>query len=200
MTQSNMSRFNSSAVKALLAFTLLAPASAMAHTGHEVSGFMAGLSHPFGGLDHLLAMIAVGLWAARMGGRALWSVPAAFVITMFVGGALAVSGVTVPFIEGGIVLSVIVMGILLAFAVKFSPAICSVIVASFALFHGAAHGAEMPLAANGLTYAVGFALATAVLHIAGIALAKVSVQVKAELATRIAGGAIAVTGLVMAAS
>ena len=186
--------------KILATLTLLAPATAMAHSGHEVSGFLAGLSHPIGGLDHLLAMMAVGLWAAHMGGKAQWGIPAAFVVTMLLGGVLAVSGVAVPFVEGGIMLSVIAMGILLAFAVKFSPAVCAAMVAGFALFHGAAHGTEMPLEASGLIYGAGFALATAVLHGAGIAVAKLCMEYKAELATRIAGGAIAVTGLAMAAS
>jgi len=179
---------------------MLMPATAMAHSGHEVSGFMAGLSHPVGGLDHLLAMVAVGLWAARMGGKAQWAVPAAFVVTMLLGGVLAVSGVAVPFVEGGIMLSVIAMGILLAFAVKFSPAVCAALVAGFALFHGAAHGTEMPLEASGLAYGAGFALATAALHGTGIVLAKASMKIKAEIATRIAGGAIAAAGLVMVAA
>lgn len=186
--------------KILATLAFLAPATAMAHSGHEVSGFLAGLSHPVGGLDHLLAMVAVGLWAARMGGKAQWTVPAAFVVTMLLGGILAVSGVAVPFVEGGIVLSVIAMGVLLAFAVKFHPAVCAALVAGFALFHGAAHGTEMPLEASGLAYGVGFALATAALHSVGIVLAKASIQIKAELATRIAGGAIAVTGLAMVAA
>lgn len=186
--------------KLAVAAAMLMPATAMAHSGHEVSGFMAGLSHPVGGLDHLLAMVAVGLWAARMGGKAQWAVPAAFVVTMLLGGVLAVSGVAVPFVEGGIMLSVIAMGILLAFAVKFSPAVCAALVAGFALFHGAAHGTEMPLEASGLAYGAGFALATAALHGAGIVLAKASMKIKAEMATRIAGGAIAAAGLVMVAA
>lgn len=198
----NLFSNKSSVAKMLLAAALLVPTTAMAHSGHshEMSGFMSGLAHPVGGLDHLLAMVAVGIWAAFMGGKAQWGVPAAFVVTMLLGGLLAVSGVAVPFVEGGIVLSVIAMGALLAFAVKFHPAVCAALVAGFALFHGAAHGTEMPLEASGLAYGAGFALATAVLHGAGFALSKLCMEFKAELAARVAGGAIAVTGLAMVAA
>ncbi len=133
---------------------------ALAHTGHEVSGFISGLAHPVGGADHLLAMLAVGLWAARLGGRALWLVPLAFVATMLLGNLLALSGVSLVFTEQGIGLSVVVLGLLLAFAARFVTPVCMAIAGSFALFHGLAHGAEMPLNASGFSYAAGFMLAT----------------------------------------
>lgn len=182
----------------LLVITSLLPVSAMAHTGHDSASFVAGLSHPFGGLDHLLAMLAVGLWAAKIGGKALWRVPLAFVLALLVSGALGIAGVQLPLIEGGILLSVIVMGVLLAFAVRFSPIICTLLVASFALFHGAAHGAEMPLAANGVLYALGFTVATTALHLAGIALANLK-AIHSGLIGRMIGAMIALTGVLMAA-
>jgi urease accessory protein len=111
--------------KALIATVALLPGVALAHTGHEVSGFISGLAHPVGGADHLLAMLAVGLWAARLGGRALWLVPLAFVATMLLGNLLALSGVSLVFTEQGIGLSVVVLGLLLAFAARFVTPVVS---------------------------------------------------------------------------
>lgn len=176
-----------------------APTLALAHPGHEHStSFMSGFMHPMGGLDHLLAMIAIGLWAASMGGKALWAVPAAFVGTMILGGALGMAGLQVPFVEQGILLSVILMGALLVGSARFSVSTCAAIAAVFAFFHGAAHGMEMPLSAHGVEYALGFAGATVLLHVVGMGLGKTLVRIQAPIVTRIAGGAIAVAGLVMA--
>jgi urease accessory protein len=147
---------------ALAALTLLITAAAAeAHTGvGSTMGFTHGFGHPFSGLDHILAMVAVGLFAANLGGRALWLVPLSFVAMMAVGGALGVAGVDMPFVEIGIAASVIVLGLAGAMA----------LVGFFALFHGHAHGAEMPTDASGLAYGVGFVLATAILHLIGIGL------------------------------
>ncbi len=183
--------------KALIATVALLPGVALAHTGHEVSGFISGLAHPVGGADHLLAMLAVGLWAARLGGRALWLVPLAFVATMLLGNLLALSGVSLVFTEQGIGLSVVVLGLLLAFAARFVTPVCMAIAGSFALFHGLAHGAEMPLDASGFSYAVGFTLATLALHLAGMLVGKIGVEARAALFSRVAGGAIALTGMAM---
>ncbi|MCW4631287.1 MULTISPECIES: HupE/UreJ family protein [Marinomonas] len=184
---------------ALAALVAAIPALASAHPGHEhTTSFMTGFMHPMGGLDHLLAMLAIGLWAASLGGRALWAIPAAFVGTMLVGGGLAVAGVQVPFIEQGIVLSVILMGALLVGAARFPIAVCAGIAGLFALFHGAAHGLEMPLNANGAEYALGFAAATALLHIVGIGFAIIMARFQAPILTRIMGSLIAVAGVFLA--
>jgi urease accessory protein len=177
----------------------LAQASLMAHTGvGTASGFAAGFGHPIGGLDHVLAMVAVGLWAVQMGGRSLWAVPAAFVGMMIVGGFLGASGVAVPFIEAGILASVIVLGGLIASGVKVPAAAGAVIVGVFAIFHGHAHGAEMPVDAGGLMYGAGFALATALLHGTGIAAGMGLSKVQIERMVRMSGGAIAAGGVALA--
>lgn len=148
---------------------LLAPTAALAHTGAgDTSGFVHGFVHPLGGLDHQLAMILVGLFAYQLGGRALWLVPLTFVGVMALGGALGVAGIPVPFIETGIALSVIVLGAIVAFGVKPPVAIAMAIVGLFAIFHGHAHGSEMPMDASGVEYGLGFMLATALLHLVGI--------------------------------
>ncbi len=174
-------------------------ASLLAHTGAgSVSGFASGFMHPVGGLDHVLAMVAVGLWAAQTGGRALWAVPAAFVGMMLVGGVLGISGVGIPFIETGIVASVIVLGALIAAGIKTPVAIGMAIVGTFAIFHGYAHGAEMPVNAAGLMYSIGFATATALLHAVGIAAGIGLGRVNIERMVRVSGGAIAASGLLLA--
>ncbi|MEL0611822.1 HupE/UreJ family protein [Marinomonas arenicola] len=176
-----------------------APTLALAHPGHEHStSFMTGFMHPMGGLDHLLAMIAIGLWAASMGGKALWAVPAAFVGTMILGGAFGMAGMQVPFVEQGIALSVILMGALLVASVRFSVGSCAAIAGIFAFFHGAAHGMEMPLNAHVAEYALGFAAATALLHLVGMGMGKAIARIEAPIVTRLSGGIIAAAGVVMA--
>lgn len=183
----------------LVALFATIPALALAHPGHEyTTSFISGFMHPIGGLDHLLAMLAIGLWAASLGGRALWAVPAAFVGTMLMGGGLVVAGVQVPFFEQGIVLSVILMGALLVGAARFPVAICAGIAGLFALFHGAAHGLEMPSNANGAEYALGFAAATALLHLVGIGFGAVIARFQAPIITRVTGSLIAIAGLFLA--
>lgn len=183
----------------LAALIAAIPALALAHPGHEhTTSFMTGFMHPMGGLDHLLAMLAIGLWAASLGGRALWAVPAAFVGTMLIGGGLSVAGIQVPFIEQGIVLSVVLMGVLLVGAARFPVAVCAGIAALFAVFHGAAHGLEMPLNANGAEYALGFAAATALLHVVGIGFGSAIARFQAPIVTRVTGSLIAIAGLFLA--
>ncbi|TDO97325.1 MULTISPECIES: HupE/UreJ family protein [Marinomonas] len=185
----------------VLAASALAATSgtALAHAGHEhVSSFMSGLMHPMGGLDHLLAMVAVGLWAAAMGGRALWAVPAAFVIAMVLGGSMAVSGLNLPFVEQGILLSVVVLGTLVLGAKRLPVVACAAIAGAFAMFHGAAHGAEMPMTANGIQYAIGFALATTALHLVGVGLGQLATRFGTPVVTRISGSVIALAGVVLA--
>src|SRR5262249_40650765 len=150
------------------ALTLI-PTAAFAHPGiGHAHGFVAGFAHPLGGLDHILAMVTVGIFAWQLGRRALWLVPATFILAMAAGGALGMAGVPVPFVELGIAASVIVLGAVVAFARKAPVAIAVGLVGVFAIFHG--HATGMPLDASGSAYAAGFLLATALLHAAGIAL------------------------------
>ncbi len=181
---------------ALIALTLATPA--LAHTGHGTGGMAYGFSHPLGGLDHLLAMLAVGLWAAQSGGRALWAVPAAFIAAMLAGWGLAAAGVSLPLVEPGIVGSVIVFGALIAFAAKLPDVAGMAVVGVFALFHGHAHGSEMPIGADGLAYAAGFVLATALLHAAGMAAGWARRQHASRIALRVAGAGIAGAGMALA--
>jgi urease accessory protein len=147
----------------------LAATPALAHVGvGSTSGFAAGFQHPFSGLDHMTVMIAVGLWAALKGGKALWVWPASFVGVMLAGGALGMLGVPVPFVEPGILASVVALGLLVALAVDLPVWTGALIIGLFALFHGHAHGTEVPESAGGLEYMAGFALATAILHGIGI--------------------------------
>ncbi len=135
--------------------------------GHPADA--AGFVHPFTGLDHLLAMLAVGLWAAQLGGRWTWAVPLAFVASMALGGALGFAGVNLPFVEPMIAASVLVLGLLVALQVRLRYS-GLVLVGAFAIFHGIAHAAEMPAETPRLVYAAGFVLATALLHAAGVGL------------------------------
>ena len=154
----------------LAALSSIIPSVALAHTGAHTSGFAHGFAHPISGLDHVLAMVMVGLFAYQLGGRALWIVPLAFVSAMSVGGVLGLAGIGVPFIEIGIALSVVVLGALVASNAR-TPVIAAVaVVGFFAIFHGYAHGAEMPANAAALTYAIAFLIATALLHLTGAAL------------------------------
>jgi len=182
----------------LTAALTLAPATAFAHTGvGDAHGFTHGFMHPVGGLDHVLAMVAVGLFAAMLGGRALWLVPAAFVAMMGVGGLIGINGIGLPFVEIGIAASVIVIGAAMALRLKAPAAMAAGLVGFFAIFHGFAHGAEMPADASGLTYAVGFMLATALLHAAGIGAALTSARLAArsDWLVRASGGAMALAGI-----
>jgi urease accessory protein len=176
---------------------------ALAHTGvGAVHGFGHGFAHPISGLDHVLAMVAVGVFAAQLGGAAIWRVPLAFVGAMAVGGALGVAGVQVPFLEIGIALSVVALGLLIASGAKPPIAVAMVAVGFFALFHGHAHGAEMPATASGLTYGAGFIAATALLHAAGVGLEIAATRIaglRGGLAVRLSGGAAALVGVVLLA-
>jgi urease accessory protein len=179
-----------------LILVVLAPSLAQAHPGMpgHSHGLTNGLVHPITGLDHLLAMIAVGLWAAQRGGRALWAVPLTFVSVMVLGHILGVGGASIPFVEQGIVASVLILGLLVAAAVKLPVTASAAIVAVFALFHGFAHGAEMPASASGLTYGIGFVVMTAVLHLVGIGLGNVVQRHTGDKLVRIVGGTVAAFG------
>ncbi|HEV8390221.1 MAG TPA: HupE/UreJ family protein [Dongiaceae bacterium] len=175
----------------------LLPTAAFAHTGIGPAGGLAhGFMHPLGGLDHILAMVAVGLLAAHLGGRALWMVPAAFMTMMAVGGVLGMEGMRVPLVEAGIAASVIVLGLMVALRWTLPVSAAATMVGLFAIFHGHAHGTEMPMDATGFNYGLGFVLATGLLHAAGIGagLAFGKAGARADLALRAGGGAIAVAG------
>lgn len=175
------------------------PSLALAHTGvGETTGLMHGFGHPIGGADHMLAMIAVGLWAAQIGGRALWVVPCTFVGVMVLGGVLGFMGLPVPFVEEGILVSILILGILIAGAFKIPLVYSSLIVGLFAIFHGHAHGAEMPESISAVSYAVGFALSTAILHVAGIGLGILMQKTNLHAVNRFVGGAIALSGVYLA--
>ncbi len=153
------------------ALLTLAATAAQAHTGiGAADGFGYGFAHPLGGLDHVLAMVAVGLFAAQLGGRALWLVPLSFIAMMIAGGSLAVAGFGLPLVEIGIALSVVAFGLAVAAGFRLPALAAMALVGFFASFHGYAHGAEMPDSISGFDYATGFVLATALLHAAGIAI------------------------------
>ncbi|MCU0898970.1 MAG: HupE/UreJ family protein [Cypionkella sp.] len=186
-------------------FRLLMPAllvclaaPALAHDGHPSGApFLSGLLHPVGGADHVLAMIAVGLWAAVSGGRALWALPLGFVAAMLAGGAMGALGAGLPGVEPMILASIVLIGVLAALALRLPLALCVAVVAVFGLFHGHAHGTEGP-AAGLAAYAAGFALATAALHGAGLALGLVLQALSARGVARAFGAGTAVAGLALA--
>ena len=190
-----MTRRITLALAALVATT----APAFAHLDPQEHGsFMAGVSHPLFGLDHILVMVAVGLWAAQIGGKALLGVPAAFVITMAIGFGLAVSGIDLPFVEPAILASVVALGLLVAMAVRLDTVMSAAIVAVFALFHGHAHGGELGTA-GALSFGIGFVAATALLHAAGIGLGLGIARLSGgAIAARVIGGLTALAGVVLA--
>lgn len=184
----------------VLAFSLfLVPTVALAHTGHgETSGVLHGFEHPLGGIDHVLAMVAVGVFAFVLGGRALVLVPLAFVGMMAVGFLFGIGGVEVPYVELGIALSSIVIGAAAALGRPMPLAAAMSLVGVFAIFHGHAHGAEMPADASGLGYALGFIAATALLHTAGVGAAMGASRLVGRYGRRVAqvaGGLFALGGI-----
>lgn len=184
--------------RALLLTSLLFPAAAFAHSGANFSGFMSGFAHPFGGIDHLLAMGAVGLLAGRFAGWHRWMLPLTFLCAMTIGGLLGMNALMLPFVEGFIALSLVVFGsaLILSRAPKF--ALAAAFVAAFAIFHGHAHATEMA-GASPFEYSSGFLLATALLHGAGLWLASIlrTSGDRQLLSWRIAGSSVAVVGLAM---
>jgi urease accessory protein len=177
---------------------ILSPRSAYAHIGvspaHDV---LHGFQHPFAGLDHLLAMFAVGLWAAGRGGQALWFVPITFVSVMALGAILGMSGVPIPFVEPGIAVSVLTLGIFVASAINLPLSISATVLGLFALLHGYAHGSEIAASSSAVTYAFGFILATIFLHLTGISLGLVMQRMHFSRIVQYAGAAIAVCGVLL---
>ena len=181
-------------ISAAILATTTAPA--LAHLNPEEHGsFVSGLTHPLSGADHMLAMIAVGLWAAQIGGKARWAVPTAFVSLMAVGFILALAGAPLPFVEPGIMASVIGLGLLVALAIRVPVAASAAIVGIFALFHGHAHGSELGLA-TAMSFGFGFVAVTALLHTFGVGLGMLLGE-RNQIVTRLLGIATALGGAVL---
>lgn len=179
---------------AALVTTALATA-AQAHTGTGIiGGFSSGFLHPITGWDHVVAMVAVGLWGAFLGSPAIWILPVVFPLVMAFGGMLGVMGVPMPFVETGIALSGIVLGLAVLFGTRAPIWLASIIVGVFAIFHGHAHGAELPVSANPFAYAMGFVIATGLLHLFGIAFGFLTLVPKGQYLVRAAGAGIAAVG------
>jgi urease accessory protein len=171
------------------------PATASAHSeGGTIGGFISGFKHPLTGLDHIVAMVAVGLWGAFLGGRAMWTLPVVFPVMMAMGGALGVVGVPLPGVEIGIALSGIILGAMVALAAMPPLWVAAVIVGIFAIFHGHAHGSELPEAANALSFASGFVISTGLIHLGGIAFGLLVKWPWGRIAVRAGGGAITLVG------
>lgn len=183
-------------ISALAIALALAADPAAAHTGTGVTGgFTSGFQHPLLGFDHLLAMLAVGIWGAQMGGRLIWKLPVAFPLVMAVGGLLGMAGVTIPYVETGIALSVLALGLVIALALRPPEPIALLLIAIFAIFHGYAHGVELPSAADPAAYAVGFVVATGLIHVAGIGIGLTIGKLFDGRLARGLGGAIAAAGV-----
>lgn len=180
-----------------IAMLLLGFASgANAHEGVGIAGgFISGFMHPILGWDHVVAMIAVGLWGAFLGSPAIWILPVVFPLVMAFGGALGVMGISVPAVETGIAASAVVLGAMVAFAVRPPIWVAAIIVGAFAIFHGHAHGTELPNAANPLAYSFGFVLSTGLLHLFGIAFGLLVRWPAGKLAVQLGGGLIALAGI-----
>lgn len=183
---------------ASMAWLAAGASAALAHTGHGTDGFTLGLLHPLTGTDHLLAMLAVGLWASFAPARLIWAAPAGFVVGMATGGVAGFAGFVLPGMEFTIVTSVILFGVLAFVAQQASGLIAFGLAAAFGAFHGMAHGAEMPAAVTALTYAAGVLLATIALHAGGVLFGLGVRRASVEMVARIAGGGVAAAGLVLA--
>jgi urease accessory protein len=184
---------NAAFVFCAAAALLLSHSTAFAHPGHG-DGLLAGFAHPLSGLDHMLAMVAVGLWAAQLGRPAIWLLPTVFPAVMALGAVLGIYGVALPGIEAGIIASVVALGSAVALRLRLSLVASAAVVGVFALFHGYAHGTELPASQSAVLYGVGFVLATMALHAVGIGL---GLLMRKPFALRAAGGAIAAAGLLL---
>jgi len=175
---------------------LAAASPTLAHTGSVSGGFASGLSHPLFGLDHAVAMLAVGLWGAFLGAPAIFILPVVFPLVMALGGVLGILGMPFPGVEIGIAVSAAVLGMMVALAARPPLWVAAAIVGAFAICHGHAHGAELPPGADAVAYSAGFVIATGALHLCGIAFGLLVPWPKGRLAVRTAGGGIAIAGLV----
>lgn len=179
----------------LAPFILLSPSHAFAHIeGGQAIGFVTGLMHPLSGLDHVLAMIAVGIWGAQLGNPALWLLPVTFPMVMAMGAMLGMLGISLPGIEIGIALSAVLLGAMVVGEIRPKIFVAALLVGFFAIFHGHAHGTELPAGQSGMLYSMGFVVATGFLHAGGIALGLIHRWPAGKLALRGAGAIIAVMG------
>ncbi len=181
----------------LLPLLLLWPTDASAHIlGDQAGGFISGFEHPISGLDHIVAMVSVGLWGAQLGPPAIWALPVTFPIVMAFGGMLGLMGVPLPGTEIGIALSAIGLGAMVAGEVRPPLWIAAALVAFFAIFHGHAHGTELPPDESGVLYSIGFVVATGLLHLTGIAIGLIHRWRVGEVTLRLGGAGVAITGCV----
>ncbi|SMC47539.1 HupE/UreJ family protein [Rhizobium sp. RU36D] len=182
----------------LIILLTLIPSMAFAHTAGGAAGlsggFASGFMHPVLGWDHVAAMVAVGLWGAFLGQPAVWVLPVAFPVIMAFGGMLGVLGVQIPMVESGIAASSIVLGLLIAFAVRAPLAVSLAVVGAFAIFHGHAHGTELPEAANPIAFSIGFVIATGLLHLVGIVIGLLASVPMGRPAIRAGGALVAAVG------
>ncbi|MFQ6538625.1 MULTISPECIES: HupE/UreJ family protein [Aphanothece] len=186
----------SAAVPGLMAAMALLPQAAQAHVeGGQAGGLAAGLLHPLSGADHMVAMVAVGLWGAVLGPPALWVLPVAFPLVMAFGGLLGLLGVPVPGVEVGIAVSGVVMGLMVLLEQRPPLWLAAAIVAVFAVFHGHAHGTELPAGGDALLYSLGFVVATGLLHLLGILLGELRRWPGGRRVVQAAGAGVALTGL-----
>jgi urease accessory protein len=181
---------------ALSVALLLATLPALAHVQEgQAAGFLTGLAHPVSGLDHVLAMVAVGLWGAQLGVPAIWLLPVTFPLVMAVGGFLGLVGIPLPGVETGVALSALALGLAVATSWRPPLAIATLMVAAFAVFHGHAHGTELPAGQSGLTYSIGFVMATGLLHLAGISIGLIHRWPVGRVVLRVLGAGVAAGGL-----
>ena len=190
------------AVTTFVAFLVFAPIAALAHPGHAgAGGLVHGFVHPVTGIDHVLAMIAVGVLAAQFGGRALWLVPTSFLVAMAIAGVIGMAGIPVKIVEAGIGLSVVILGLMIAFQIKPPRLVAMVVVGFFALFHGYAHGSEMPNGLAALSFVAGFLVTTALLLAAGVGLGLLlQRRILSRRLIQAGGGAMALVGIAVLAS
>jgi urease accessory protein len=190
MTRSKLGR------SILVVAALIVATPATAHTGDVAGGFAGGFAHPLFGPDHIVAMVAVGLWGAFLGAPAIWLLPIVFPLVMAFGGVLGIAGVPLPYVEVGIAISAIVLGAMVAIAAKPPLWFAAILVGAFAIFHGHAHGTELPAASDATAFAIGFVVATGLLHLCGIAFGRLAQTRRGSLAVQAAGVSIALAGLV----
>lgn len=180
----------------LFVFAIFVPDMAHAHMYSDgTGGFFSGFEHPFTGLDHFLAMFAVGLWGAQMGGRSVWILPITFPLVMVIGGILGIFGIDMVGVEIGIALSVVILGLAIVFRFRPSQWVVLALVCVFAIYHGYAHGTELPKAVNPADFAVGFVVATGLIHIIGIGVGLISERFFSGKLTRILGGFVIAGGV-----
>ena len=191
--KASSSRLGCRVLGVLALWLIVLPAWAHEQTG-QVAGFVTGLLHPVSGLDHVLAMVAVGLWGAQLGAPAIWLLPVTFPLVMAVGGFVGLLGVPLPGVEVGIAASAILLGLVVAREARPPLVVAAVLVGFFAIFHGHAHGTELPAGQSGLMYSIGFVVATGCLHGVGIAIGVVHRWPLGRVAMRLAGAAVTVAG------